>query len=144
MRTWKKWILQDEKGRVNEGSKVVIKRISDVQVLIDIGGSFFLDYLSRGLFLPRVKSILTLLTATSSSRNVTPPFFCCTKNMRSILVIEFINWRESLNVSYRCKVWASTWEQTISWAVTFLKFSSSSLGTAYSLQNCRRYKRIQT
>lgn len=37
---------------------------------------YFVKYLSRGLCLPRVKSILTLLTATSSSFSSTPPFFC--------------------------------------------------------------------
>lgn len=37
---------------------------------------FFFKYLSRGLCLPRAKSILTLLTATSSSFNIAPPFFC--------------------------------------------------------------------
>lgn len=34
------------------------------------------SYLSSGLCFPRVKSILTLLTAISSSFRSTPPFFC--------------------------------------------------------------------
>ncbi|BAS69996.1 Os01g0109201 [Oryza sativa Japonica Group] len=58
--------------------------------------------LSRGLSFPRVKSILTLLTATSSSFSSTLEDFC---------------------------------EQTMSCAVIFLKCSSLSFGTEYSLQN---------
>lgn len=106
---------------------------------ISINMSYFI-YLSRGLLLPRVKSILTLLTATSSSFSITPPFFCKIKIWNNTYKKVCLAWYAKNTCRYTCQNAYNihcihTWEQTISCAVTSLKCSSLSFGTAYSLQN---------
>lgn len=101
----------------------------------------FLKYLSRGLFVPRVRSILTLLTAISSSFSVTPPLLCLknytlgyhlsTIRIPSMIYLLLRNKHGNVIITF----W--TWEQIISWGVMFLKFSMLSLGTENSLQNCK-------
>lgn len=51
-------------------------------------------------------------------------------------------WEQFVKDRNSSKGCAITWEQTMSWAVTFLKFSSLSLGTAYSLQNYKNGEKI--
>lgn len=88
----------------------------------------FIFYHSRGFSLPRAKSIFTLVTAISSSFRVRLVCFYYIKTVMSTLNAFLL-----FSQMYRLQ----TWEQTISWAVTALKCSIFSLGTAYSLQNCK-------
>lgn len=99
-------------------------------------GWSILTNLSRGLCLPRVRSIFTLLTATSSSLSLSQPLFCKIKTITAELLKSLKN-----TTNYHI---LATCEQMISCAVTSLKCSILSLGTAYSLQNCHVQKQELT